>query len=161
MFYLGGHSWHSTLPWDFLDGFNDDWYSFQRQNKGEYLGIKFCLVEWKVRYNGKRRTVCAICSKLTVKTPERRHWHRFAGFTVNFEEISLFVLVFPLLLFLVSRRSMSLLLTLKRFHILFWYFHCYFEQVIVNCVIMNIEGDFHHTFLLALLEILPIIHYVA
>ena len=31
---------------------------------------------------------CEICSKLTIKTPKRRHWRRFGAFTVNFEHIS-------------------------------------------------------------------------
>ena len=29
-----------------------------------------------------------MCSKLTIKTPERRHWHRSSVFIVNFENIS-------------------------------------------------------------------------
>ena len=29
-----------------------------------------------------------ICSKLTIKTPKRRHWRRFGVFIVNFEYIS-------------------------------------------------------------------------
>ena len=51
------------------------------------------------------------CSKLTIetqeqavkyvtlKTPERRHWHRSGAFSVNFEHISHLVLVFLLLTF--------------------------------------------------------------
>ena len=31
---------------------------------------------------------CEIGSKLTIKTPKRRHWRRFGVFTVNFEHIS-------------------------------------------------------------------------
>ena len=46
--------------------------------------------------NGNTGKRCEICSKLTIKTPERRQW------------------------FLVS-----LLLTLNRFHILFWHYHCW------------------------------------
>ena len=33
------------------------------------------------------RTRCEICSKLTIKTPER-HWHHSGVFIVNFEHIS-------------------------------------------------------------------------
>ena len=44
------------------------------------------------------KTMCEICSKLTIKTPERRHWchlHRSGIFIVNFERISnLFILLF-------------------------------------------------------------------
>ena len=43
------------------------------------------------------RAWCEICSKLTVKTPERRHWRHSGVFVVNFEQISHPVLVFLLL----------------------------------------------------------------
>ena len=46
-------------------------------------------------YNRYTRTWCEICLKLTIKTPER-HWHRSDVFIVNFEYISLHVLVFLL-----------------------------------------------------------------
>ena len=32
--------------------------------------------------------VCEICSKLIIRTPERRHWRRFRIFTVNFEQVN-------------------------------------------------------------------------
>ena len=38
--------------------------------------------------NRNTRTGCEICSKLTIKTPERRHWRRSGVFIVNFEHIS-------------------------------------------------------------------------
>ena len=47
--------------------------------------------------NINTRTRCEICSKLTIKTPERRHWRRSGVFIVNFEYISHLVLVFLLL----------------------------------------------------------------
>ena len=47
--------------------------------------------------NRNTRTRCEICSKLTIKTPERRHWRRSGVFIVNFEHISHLVLVFLLL----------------------------------------------------------------
>ena len=31
--------------------------------------------------------MCTICSKLTIKTPEKRHQHRPGTFIVNFEQI--------------------------------------------------------------------------
>ena len=40
------------------------------------------------------RTRCEICSKLTIKIPERRHWCRSGIFIVNFEHISHPVLLF-------------------------------------------------------------------
>ena len=38
------------------------------------------------------RTSCEICSKLTVKTPQQRHWRRSGVFIVNFEHIPYLVL---------------------------------------------------------------------
>ena len=43
------------------------------------------------------RTRCEICSKLTIKTPERRQWRRYDAFIVNSEHVSHLVLVFLLL----------------------------------------------------------------
>ena len=42
-------------------------------------------------------TRCEICSKLTIKIPERRDWRRSGIFVVNFEHISRLALVFLLL----------------------------------------------------------------
>ena len=47
--------------------------------------------------NRNTRARCKICSKLTIKTPERRHWRNSAVFIVNFEHISHLLLVFILL----------------------------------------------------------------
>ena len=47
--------------------------------------------------NRNTRTRCGMCSNLTIKTPERRQWHRSVVFIVNFEHISHLVLVFQLL----------------------------------------------------------------
>ena len=47
--------------------------------------------------NKNTRKRCEICSKLTVKTPERRQWCRSGFFIVNFEYISHLGLVFLLL----------------------------------------------------------------
>ena len=41
--------------------------------------------------------MCEICSKLTIKTLDRRHWCRFDVFIVTSETISHIILVFPLL----------------------------------------------------------------
>ena len=43
---------------------------------------------------GNARTMCKICSRLTIKTPERRHWHSSGVFFVNFELISHIALTF-------------------------------------------------------------------
>ena len=47
--------------------------------------------------NKNTRTRCEMCSKLTIKTPERRHWRRSGVFIVNFEHNSHLVLVLLLL----------------------------------------------------------------
>ena len=41
------------------------------------------------------KTRCEICSKLKIKTAERRHWHRSHVFINIFEQISRIVLVLP------------------------------------------------------------------
>ena len=43
------------------------------------------------------RAGCEICSKLTIKTPERCNWRRSGVFIINFEHISQLVLMFLLL----------------------------------------------------------------
>ena len=53
---------------------------------------------YKFKVNNRNtRTRCEICSKLIIKTPERRHWRHSGVFIVNFEHISHLVLVFLLL----------------------------------------------------------------
>ena len=66
-----------------------------------------CIVWWKIfqtvffpagNYmfkvkNKNTRTRCKVCSKLIIKTPERRHWHRSGVFIINSEHISHLVLV--------------------------------------------------------------------
>ena len=46
--------------------------------------------------NRNNRARCEICSKLTIKTTERRHLRRSGVFIVNFEHISHFVLLLTL-----------------------------------------------------------------
>ena len=38
--------------------------------------------------NRNTRTTCEICSKLTIKTSERRQWHRSGVDIVNFEYVN-------------------------------------------------------------------------
>ena len=47
--------------------------------------------------NRNIRARCEICSKLTIKIPERRHWRPSGIFIVNFEHISHLIIVFLLL----------------------------------------------------------------
>ena len=47
--------------------------------------------------NRNTRTMYEVCSKLTIKTPERRHWCLSGIFIVNFEQISHIVLKYLLL----------------------------------------------------------------
>ena len=47
--------------------------------------------------NRNTRARCETCLKLTIKTPKRRQWGPSGVFIVNFEHISLLVLVFLLL----------------------------------------------------------------
>ena len=47
--------------------------------------------------NRNTRTRCEICSKLLIKTSERRHWRRSGVFIVKFEHDSHLVVVFLLL----------------------------------------------------------------
>ena len=56
--------------------------------------VGICLL--KVN-NRDTRARCEICSKLTIKTLERRYWRCYGVFIVNFEHTSHLVLVFLLL----------------------------------------------------------------
>ena len=44
--------------------------------------------------NSNTRTRCEICSKLTIRTPERRQWRRSSIFIVSFEHVSHLNLLF-------------------------------------------------------------------
>ena len=52
---------------------------------------------YKLKVNKNTRTRCEICSKLTVKTPERRQWSNAVKRFVGSDHISHLVLVFLLL----------------------------------------------------------------
>ena len=65
-----------------------------------YLSPHFPVGNYMFKVNNiNTRRRCEICSKLTLKTPERRykHWRRSGVSIVNFEHISHLVLVFLLL----------------------------------------------------------------
>ena len=73
-------------------------HSIYVQKHFVYAPAGICLL--KVN-NGNTRTMFEICSKLTIKTPEKyqlpRQWRLSGVFIVNFKHISHIVLVFPLL----------------------------------------------------------------
>ena len=52
--------------------------------------------------NRNTRKRCEICSKLTINTPERRHWRHSGVFVVNFEHVLHLFLVF--LLFTLNKQ---------------------------------------------------------
>ena len=49
---------------------------------------------YQFKVNNRNRKRCEICSKLTIKTPERRHWRRPDFFIANFEHILRVFLMF-------------------------------------------------------------------
>ena len=63
----------------------------QQKCAGDPAGIYLLKVS-----NRNTKTRFEICSKLTIKTPERRQW-RCSGVFVNFKHVSHLVLVFLLL----------------------------------------------------------------
>ena len=75
------------------------------ENEGFYLNKHLIIINfypagiYMLKVNNRNtRTVCEICSKLTLKIPERHHWRCSGIFMVNFEKISHLVLVFLLLI---------------------------------------------------------------
>ena len=75
------------------------WLSFQKyQRCGWVEDIVFQAGNCMFKFNNRNtRARCEICSRLTIKAPERRQLSRSDVFIVNFEYISHLVLVFPLL----------------------------------------------------------------
>ena len=51
------------------------------------ISVPACNYLFKVN-NRNTRTRCELCSQLTIKTPELRHWRRSGVFIVNIEYIS-------------------------------------------------------------------------
>ena len=72
-------------------------YLFKVNDRNSRISCGIC---WKLikksserrllKVNGRNRKRFEICSKLTIKTRERRHWHLSGFFIVNSEHISLF-----------------------------------------------------------------------
>ena len=71
---------------------------FHQEKEANYLLPNYPAGNYMFKVNNRNtRTRCKICSKLTIKTPERRQWRRSGVFIVNFEHILHLVLVFLLL----------------------------------------------------------------
>ena len=81
-----------------FDSQNVIYYMSQLSETCNYKISSYPIDIYMFKVNNRHtRTRCEICSKLTIKTPERRHWRHSGVFIVNFEHISHFVLVFLLL----------------------------------------------------------------
>ena len=74
--------------------------------------------------NRNTRKRCKICSKLTIKTPERHHWRRSGVFIVNFQHISDLFIVF--LLFTLNQVNISWV------HALQWSLLYVFKKIFSN-----------------------------
>ena len=60
---------------------------FRRRINGE--STKMCPLGYLFKVNNRNSIKrCEICSKLTIKTPKRRHWRRFGVFILNVEHHS-------------------------------------------------------------------------
>ena len=74
-----------------------DAVSWKSSRMSVHKPFHFCMKTRPAFNNRNTRTRCEICSKQTIKTPERRHWRRSGVFIVKFEHISHLFLVFLLL----------------------------------------------------------------
>ena len=79
-----------------------DKITFWKSYWEESYPANICLFQVNNRNTRKR---CEICSKLTIKTLERRHLNFFVVFIVNFENISHHFFVF--LLFTLSKKILA------------------------------------------------------
>ena len=74
------------------------WTYFTSFSSVFIVDFKYVFVYWVYCMfkgnNRNTRTRCEICSKLTIKTPERRYWRRSGVFIVNFEHVSHLLLIF-------------------------------------------------------------------
>ena len=85
--------------------------------------------------NRNSRTKCEICSKLTIKTPELRNWHRSGVFIVNFEHISHIVLVslFLTLSRWIPTRIAFLMNWIQRIKLFWIFWNIYlFQQILMT-----------------------------
>ena len=99
--------------------------------------------------NKNVRKRCEICSKVTIKTPERRHWLCSGVFIVTFEHISHLFLVF-LLLTLNNQMLVQMCSHLKgkSFVICFWKINMWKLLKVICWFIRNIILFFFFTLLI-------------
>ena len=90
----------------FDESVNIVWYELWKNQYWE--DSPACIYLLKVN-NRNSETICEICSKLTIKKPERRHWRRSGVFIVDFEHMSHLALMF---LFLIWTCNCRLVVTL-------------------------------------------------
>ena len=103
----------STVFWRRLKTFLRVWTIFF-VNKNLLTGIVAGIYLFKVN-NGNSE----ICSKLTIKTPERRQWRLSGIFIINFEQIS-HIVVFPSFTFINAGWVRTLFL--KKYFIILYVF---------------------------------------
>ena len=89
--------WTKNIFWKTWYRKNEQWQKMILLNL-ESFRSNIYLYKVNNRNTTKR---CEICSKLTIKNPERRHWRASGVFIVNSEHISQLSLVF--LLFTLNR----------------------------------------------------------
>ena len=94
-------------PWLYSSSQYDSWvydWNYRKKNlleeilftRADVSSVPTSIYLFKVN-NSNIRKRCEICSKLTIKTPERRQCRRSGVFIFNFERISHLFLVFLLL----------------------------------------------------------------
>ena len=89
-------AWRIRIPvlaiWQFWDDIlviSGDLRNFRNSLTINWLVGSYPAGIYLLKVNNRNaRTRCEICSKLTIMTPERRHWRRSGVFIVNFEHIS-------------------------------------------------------------------------
>ena len=135
------------VPYNWLSQYHRFHYSMFNAQTGSNMKFhQFCILLWKninptnkcmlkVK-NRNTRKRCHICLKLTRKTADRGHWHRFI-FTVNFEH--------TLHLFLVFLLQANVVFYCWRMHekSVFWIFHneIVFPQLEVHVSVFIITSN--------------------
>ena len=77
--------------------FWNTWANFANSLSSFWFFLKAAKAQWTNVWNNICETKCEVGSKLSIKAPERCHWHCSDVFIVNFEHVSHLVLVFLML----------------------------------------------------------------